>query len=113
MRESNVRPALRYDATLRVVMWMDAFLSLAMAAVCLVASPIVAVLGVPRSILFALGITSIVCAVLLAAFGAITAVVIMRRMHDGHYLLPAELRLPLPDGMRPDTVRGWRESVSH
>jgi ABC-type transport system involved in cytochrome c biogenesis permease component len=69
-----------------------------------IASPVVAMLGVPGSILFALGLASMVCAVLLAAFGAITGVAIMLRMRAGQYLLPSELKLPLPPGMRPELV---------
>lgn len=82
-------------------MWMDAFLSVALVVVCVITSPIVATLGVPRSICFALGLAAMVCAVLLAAFGAITAALIMLRMQDGQYLLPLHLRLPLPSSMRP------------
>jgi hypothetical protein len=96
----------RFDRTLRVVMWLDAFLSVEVVAVGAIASPVVAVLGVPSSILFAVAMASIVCAVLLAAFGAITAVVLMLRMRDGHYLLPDDLNLrPLPAGMRPELAR--------
>jgi hypothetical protein len=87
-------------------MWMDAFLSVAMVVVCVIATPVVAIVGVPPGIVFALGLVAIVCAVLLAAFGAITAVALMRRMHTGHYLLPRDLRLPLPPGMRPKLVTG-------
>jgi uncharacterized membrane protein len=95
------RQTSRYDRTLRVVMWMDAFLSVAMVVVCVIATPLVATLGVPQPVVFSLGVVSIVCAVLLAAFGAITAVALMRRMHAGVYHLPPDLRLPLPPGMRP------------
>ena len=101
MTASTTYPARRFDRTLRVVMWMDAFLSVALVYVCVLATPIVATIGVPDRIVFALGLVSIVCAVLLAAFGAITAVVLMRRMHVGQYGLPPNLRLPLPPGMRP------------
>jgi hypothetical protein len=101
MRKTTTGPALRYDGTLRVVMWADAFLSVALVVVCVIATPIIATLGVPRSVVFALGLASIVCAVLLAAFGAITAVVLMVRMQGGQYSLPAQLRLPLPPPMRP------------
>jgi len=82
-------------------MWMDAFLSIALVAACVIASPIVATFGLPRGIVFALGLAAIGCAVLLAAFGAITAVLIMLRMRAGQYMLPADLRLPLPAPMRP------------
>lgn len=96
-----MRTTQRFERTLRAVMWLDAFLSVALVAVCLVATPIVATLGVPAAVVLTVGITAIVCAVLLAAFGAITAVALMIRMRDGHYLLPVRLRLPLPPGMRP------------
>jgi hypothetical protein len=93
----------KHDATLRTVMWLDAFLSAAVAVLCVLASPLVAALGLPSSVVFALGMSAIGCALLLAAFGAITAVVLMRRMTDGEYLLPPRLRLPLPTAMRPPT----------
>jgi hypothetical protein len=93
----------RYDRTLRSVMWMDAFLSVAMVVVCFIAAPIVATVGVPHQVIFAIGLVSIVTAVLLAAFGAITAIVLMVRMRAGVYLLPAALRVPLPSGMNPIT----------
>ena len=83
-------------------MWADAFLSAALAIVCAVASPIVAVLGLPRGILFGLGVSAIACAALLAGFGAITAVLLGLRMRAGHHLLPRHLRLPLPRAMVPD-----------
>jgi uncharacterized membrane protein len=93
----------RFDRTLRSVMWMDAFLSVAMVVICLIATPIVATVGVPQRIVFALGVASIVVAVLLAAFGAITAVALMVRMRAGDYALPPNLRVPLPGGMNPLT----------
>ncbi len=91
----------RYDRTLRAVMWMDAFLSVAMVVIGVIASPIVATLGVPQRFVLALGLAAIVCAVLLAGFGAITAVLIMLRLRGGQYYLPEQLRLPLPGPMRP------------
>ena len=94
----------RYDRTIRTVMWLDAFLSLAMVIAAIVAVPVVAGVGVPHAIVRSVGIVSIVCGVLLAAFGAITAVVLMLRMRDGDFLLPRELRLPLPAPMRPAGV---------
>src|ERR1700761_3994969 len=93
----------RYERTLRTVMWMDAFLSVAMVVICVIAAPIVATVGVPHGLRSAVGIASIVCAILLAAFGAITAVALMIRMRGGDFLLPPRLRLPLPGAMRPDT----------
>lgn len=101
MREGNARHISLFDRTLRAVMWMDAFLSVALVVVCVIASPIVATLGVPRGMLVALGLGAVVCAALLAAFGAITAALLMTRMHAGQYLLPVGLRLPLPSAMRP------------
>lgn len=110
MRSSTPRGVVRYDRTLRAVMWMDAFLSVALAVVGVIASPIVATLGVPQGIVFGLAIATIGCAVLLASFGAITAILIMLRLRSGEYLLPADLRLPLPAPMRPApaTFRGGR-----
>ena len=81
---------------------MDAFLSLALVGVCLVALPVVAVLDVPHRLDLAVGIAAIVSGALLAAFGAITGVALLLRMNAGHYVLPAHLRLPLPGPMRPD-----------
>lgn len=86
-------------------MWMDAFLSVEFVSVATVASPIMAVLGATGSVRLAVGITALVCAVLLAAFGAITSVLLMLRMRAGMYFLPAGLNLrPLPSGMRPPIV---------
>ena len=101
MTNSKVPVASRYDRTLRSVMWMDAFLSVAMVIVCFIATPIVATVGVPHRIVFAVGVVSIVIAVLLAAFGAITAITLMLRMQAGDYFLPTLLRVPLPIGMNP------------
>ncbi|MDQ2797453.1 MAG: hypothetical protein M3Y06_09865 [Actinomycetota bacterium] len=98
MRNTGV---VRFDRTLRVVMWMDGFLSVGLVVVGMIATPIVATIGVPKRLQFSLAITSIGCAVLLAAFGAITAVVLMVRMQAGQYFLPVDLRLPLPGPMRP------------
>jgi hypothetical protein len=94
----------RYDRVLRTVMWLDAFLSLATVAVAVVAAPAAALLDVSHGIVVGIGVAAIVSGVLLAAFGAITAVALMLRMHDGDYLLPALLRLPLPAAMRPAGV---------
>jgi hypothetical protein len=104
MAASNPNPVVRYDRTLRAVMWADAFLSIAVVVGGVIASPIFAIVGVPRAMNFALGIAMIVCAILLAAFGAITGVLLMVRMRAGEYLLPAQLRLPLPASMRSDLV---------
>ena len=102
MSESNVCCPVRYDRTLRAVMWMDAFLSAAVVVVAVIASAVVAAFGVPRGMTFALGLAVIVCAVLLATFGAITGVLLMVRLRAGEYQLPAQLRLPLPAPMRPE-----------
>ena len=109
---TTTRPAPRLDRTLRAVMWMDAFLSVAFVGVGLVASPIVATLGVPSALRTAVGVGTFVAAVLLALFGAITAVAFMLRMRDGEYFPPPHLRLPLPDGMRPTPWSDGRTGVS-
>ncbi len=101
MKDDGWTGKSRFDRTVRAVMWLDAFLSLALVAVCIVASPVFATVGVPAAVRFGLGLTALACAVLLAAFGAITAVLLMLRMRAGQYLLPADLRLPLPRPMRP------------
>lgn len=93
----------RFDRTLRVVMWLEAFLSAALAVLAVIASPVVAAVGLPSSVAFAVGVASIGCAVLLAAFGAITAVLLVLRLRHGQYQLPPRLRLPLPAAMRPPT----------
>ena len=100
--ESNACHPVRYDRTLRAVMWMDAFLSAAVVVVGVIASPVVAALGVPRGMTFALGLAAIACAVLLAALGAVIGVLLMLRLRAGEYLLPERLRLPLPAPMRPE-----------
>ena len=83
-------------------MWLDAFLSAALAVVCVLVSPVLALIGVPAGVLPAIGVTAAALALLLAGFGAITAVVFVRRLRTGDYLMPARLRLPLPAAMRPD-----------
>jgi hypothetical protein len=95
--------ARRYDRTLRIVMWLDALLSAALAVVSMLVSPVLALVGVPAGVLPAIGITAAALAVLLAAFGAITAVVFVSRLRTGEYLMPARLTLPLPAAMRPET----------
>jgi len=94
----------QFDRTLRAVMWLDAFLSAALALLGAVASPIVALLGIPHGVVFGLGVAAIGCAFLLAAFGAITAGLFIVRLRAGQYEMPAGLRLPLPAGMRPPTT---------
>lgn len=97
----TTRTASRYDTTLRAVMWLDAFLSLWMVYVCIAAVPVVATVGVPAALRPALMVVVLASAILLAGFGAITGVVLMLRMRAGNYLLPEDLRLPLPRYMRP------------
>jgi fucose permease len=93
----------RFDRTLRIVMWLDAFLSAGLVVVSVLASPLVAALGLPSGVVAGLGFAAIGCALLLAALGAVTGVVLMRRLRSGDYLLPARLSLPLPGAMRPPT----------
>lgn len=106
---TTTRPTgYRYDRVLRIVMWLDAFLSLAMVAAAVVIAPAAALLHVSPPVVAGIGVAAIVSGVLLAGFGAITAVALMLRMHDGDYLLPAALRLPLPEAMRPAGVLAAR-----
>jgi hypothetical protein len=84
-------------------MWLDAFLSAALAVLGVVVSPVVAAVGVPHSAVFGLGVVAIGCALLLASFGAITAGLLIVRMRTGQYQMPPRLRLPLPAAMRPPT----------
>jgi hypothetical protein len=67
------------------------------------ASPLVATLGLPHQVIEALGVAAIGLAVVLAGLGAVTGVLLMRRMTAGDYLLPDRLQLPLPSMMRPPT----------
>ena len=91
----------RYDGTLRVVMWLDAFWSAAATLVSIGGSVLVAVLGLPLEARVVVGISAIVAAVFLAACGAVTGVLLMLRMNAGHYTMPPDLRVPLPRGMVP------------
>ena len=121
----------RYDGTLRVVMWLDAFWSAAATLIAIGGSLLVALLGLPHGAHLAVGISALVAAAFLAACGAVTGVLLMLRMNAGHYTMPPDLRVPLPRGMvparsaptreRPPTgatttaprsaalLRGWRE----
>ena len=92
----------KYDRSLRIVMWWDAFLSAAAAVLAVIVSPVVAVLGVPPGARTALGIAVLVLAGVLAACGAVTAVLLARRMVARQYLMPAALRTPLPAAMVPE-----------
>ncbi len=91
----------RYDATLRVVMWLDAFWSAAATLIAIVGSLAVALLGLPHGAHLAVGISALVAAAFLAACGAVTGVLLMLRMNAGHYTMPRDLRVPLPRGMVP------------
>jgi hypothetical protein len=91
----------RYDATLRAVMWLDAFWSVAFVLAALAAAA-VAVLWAPSEVPTALVVAMFVSAVVLALCGAVTGVLLMARMNDGHFYLPEGLTLPLPAFMRPD-----------
>jgi hypothetical protein len=90
-----------YDDALRLVMWWDAFLSLAVALLAIVALPAVMLSDLPRSTVVVVGTTTILAAVFLAACGVVTAVLIGLRLRRGDGRLPARLRLPLPGFMRP------------
>ena len=94
-------PGPRFDRSLRVVMWLDALLSLVVAVGCIVAVPVVATAGLPADARFALGVGATLCAAVLAALGLITAVLIAERVSMGHHAMPENLRLPLPSFMRP------------
>jgi hypothetical protein len=91
----------RYDGTLRVVMWLDAFWSAAATLVAILGSLAVAVLGLPHGAHVVVGVSALVAAVFLAACGAVTGVLLMLRMNAGHYTMPPDLRVPLPRGMVP------------
>ena len=91
----------RYDGTLRVVMWLDAFWSAAATLIAIAGSLAVALLGLPHSAHVVVGIGALVAAVFLAACGAVTGVLLMLRMNAGNYTMPPDLRVPLPRGMVP------------
>jgi hypothetical protein len=90
-----------YDGTLRVVMWWDAFLSLVVALLAVVALPAVVLSDLPRSTVIAVGVAAILAALVLAACGIVTALLIGLRLHHGNDQLPERLQLPLPAVMRP------------
>ena len=92
----------RYDGTLRVVMWLDAFWSVAATLVAVLGTALVALLGLPDGAHHAVGVTAIVAAVFLALCGAVTGVLLLLRMNAGHYTMPPGMRVPLPRGMHPD-----------
>ncbi|MGN6608465.1 MAG: hypothetical protein ACTHMS_15825 [Jatrophihabitans sp.] len=95
----------RFDRTLRIVMWCDASLSTAIVAVGVIGAPVAAAVPMSDTARFVLAIAVLVTAVLLAAFGAVTAVVLMVRLHRGVPGLPPRLWLPLPDPLRPAAYR--------
>jgi len=91
----------KYDGTLRVVMWLDAFWSAAATLTAIGGSLAVGLLGLPHSAHLVVGISALIAAVFLAACGAITGVLLMLRLNAGHYTMPPGLRVPLPRGMVP------------
>ena len=95
------RTDARYDGTLRVVMWLDAFWSAAATLLAIGGSLAVALLGLPHGAHLAVGVSALVAAAFLAACGAVTGVLLMLRMNAGHYTMPPDLRVPLPRGMVP------------
>ncbi|NMO89750.1 hypothetical protein [Actinomycetospora sp. TBRC 11914] len=98
-------PPVRYDTSLRVVIWTDALLS-AVLALAAVAGPVVVVLPVPPGAATTIGLVVLAAALVLAALGAVTAVLFVARMRAGHGHVPPGLRLPLPAAMRPDLSSG-------
>lgn len=102
MTPATSRPG---DRTLRIVMWLDAFLSVTFVAAGLVAVPVLAALRVAGAARLAVGLVALVAGVLLAGFGAVTAVVLALRIRRGDHTLPTELWLPLPPVMRPPEYR--------
>jgi len=91
----------KYDGTLRVVMWLDAFWSAVATLIAIGGSLAVGLLGLPHAATVAVGVSALVAAVFLAACGAVTGVLLMLRMNAGHYTMPPDLRVPLPRGMHP------------
>ena len=108
MSVSRPGPAIAYDGPLRAVMWWDAFLSLEVALLSIVALPIVMVADVSRPVVVGVGLAALLAAIVLAACGAVTALLIGLRMRRGEDLLPTQLRLPLPGWMRPTLQDGER-----
>ena len=92
----------KYDGTLRVVMWLDAFWS--------AAATLIAIRRLPRGRACSACRTARTSRSASApwsprsswlACGAVTGVLLMLRMNAGHYTMPADLRIPLPRGMVP------------
>jgi len=84
-----------------MVMWWDAFLSLEVALLSIVALPAVMLADFGQSSVIGVGVAAIGAAIVLAACGVVTAILIGLRLRLGEDLLPARLRLPLPAWMRP------------
>ncbi len=93
----------KYDGTLRTIIWLDVFWSVVAVLVSVAGSIVVPVLGLSHAAMGAVAVTTLVAAAFLAATGAVTAVLLMLRLHAGHYLMPPDLKFPLPSGMRPQT----------
>jgi len=105
MNDARPTDARRYDATLRAVMWLDAFWSVAFVLLA-PAAALIAALEAPSGVPSALVVATLLSAAVLALCGAVTGVLLMARMNHGHYFLPDGLRLPLPAFMRPDLREG-------
>lgn len=90
-----------HDRTIRAVMWLDAFWSVAFILAAVLAA-VVAVVWAPSGVPASVVVGIFVSAAGLALCGAVTGVLLMERMNAGHYYLPDGLRLPLPAFMRPD-----------
>ena len=90
----------RYDLTIRVVMWLDAFWSVAFVLAAPVAAAI-AIIWTPSDVPEVVVVATFVSAAGLALCGAVTGVLLIARMQRGNYYLPDDLRLPLPAFMRP------------
>ena len=101
MTVSQPRRNGAYEAPLRLVMWWDAFLSLIVALLAILALPAVMISDLPRSVVVVVGVAAILAALVLAACGVVTAVLIGLRVRRGDDRLPQRLRLPLPALMRP------------
>jgi len=93
--------APRYDLTIRAVIWLDAFWSVAFVLAAPVAAAI-AIAWTPSEVPEVVVGVTFVSAAGLALCGAITGVLLIARMQRGHYYLPDDLRLPLPAFMRPE-----------
>lgn len=86
-----------------MIIWLDVFWSVVAVLVSVAGSIAVAALGLPHAAMGTLTAVSLVAGVFLAATGAITAVLLMLRLSDGHYLMPPDLKFPLPRAMHPQS----------